>query len=103
MPSASFTIAPSSATRAIVRRMEVRADGLEPLRRDRGCTECVAQRFHAFGYDAPPDPPAPFLADDQARVGEDLGVVRDGGLCLAEWTDEVTRTDFARLRHQAEQ
>ena len=44
---------------------------------------------------APPDPAAPLLADDQAGLGQDLGVVADRRLRLAERVLQIARADLA--------
>ncbi len=48
-------------------------------------------------------PTAPSLADKEPGLHEDLGVVRDRGLRLAQWPLEVTRTNFGLRRHQRQQ
>ncbi len=57
----------------------------------------------ALGHDAPPDPPAPLLADDQPGLGEDLGVVADRRLRLARAVLQVAGAHLAGAGDQAEQ
>jgi hypothetical protein len=51
------------------------------------CEQSVAENsghvLQAFGHHAPPHPPASLLARDQASLGKNPGVVRDGWLTLA--------------------
>jgi len=51
----------------------------------------------ALGNNSPPHPSTTLFADDQARFGEDPGVVRDGGLALAQRTlkGAAAHLDFA--------
>ncbi len=46
----------------------------------------------AVGDDGPPHPPAPSLAGQESRLGEDPGVMADGGLRLAQWLLEGPAT-----------
>jgi hypothetical protein len=52
----------------------------------------------AFGDGAVPGPTAPLLADDQARVDQDLEVVRHGGLGAVQRLDQLAHTRLARWR-----
>jgi hypothetical protein len=57
--------------------------------------EGLAEGGEAFGDDAPPGPFPPFAALDEACLGEDAGVVGDGGLALAEGFGEVAAAYLA--------
>jgi hypothetical protein len=50
-------------------------------------------------FDAPPNPLAPSLTDEQTGLGEDLGVVRDGRLAALEWLFEGATTGLALSGH----
>ena len=49
-----------------------------------GLTQQGGSRLESAGCDGPPDPAAALLTLDEARLGEDLGVVRDGRLAPVE-------------------
>lgn len=49
-----------------------------------GLTQQGGSRLESAGCDGPPDPAAALLTHDEARLGEDLGVVRDGRLAPVE-------------------
>ena len=64
----------------------------------RSRSEGGSQRVESLGNDPPPHPAAALLADDEAGVGQRLGVVADGGLRLAERCEEVARAAPRRRR-----
>jgi hypothetical protein len=55
----------------------------------------VAQLFQAFGDDPIPHPRAPSISLDEPGLVENLEVVADGWLRLADRFDEVARADLA--------
>gem|GEM_PF-4900459 len=54
-----------------------------------GLTQQGGSRLESAGCDGPPDPAAALVTHDEARLGEDLGVVRDGRLAPVEWALQV--------------
>src|ERR1700728_4764225 len=52
---------------------------------------------------APPHPSPPLLTDEEARLRQDSGVMRDSRLTLLQWTLKIARADLHLRRHQREQ
>ena len=87
----------SRCTPSPPRRADHRTRGVAVPRLSSSGLRSAEQAAHfgqPLGHDAPPGPLAPAFTDDQARLGQDPGVVRDRRLTLAERCFEVAAAHF---------